>query len=115
MQLKTLPSEVDFDRCELVTTLQSAKEFIESLLEQLLLILCHSITATLQSVFLKEVKCNPGEVNLWFCVTAQNSFVLQDEAQGFRWNSAQVTMHPFVTYFRKVGSLNTGHENLVMI
>jgi hypothetical protein len=50
------------------------------------------------------------------CDFAENySFVLQDEAQGFRWNNAQTTIHPFVIYFKKSDALNTEHENLVMV
>jgi hypothetical protein len=34
------------------------------------------------------------------CDLAENySFALQDEAQGFHWNKAQATIHPFVIYF----------------
>jgi hypothetical protein len=50
------------------------------------------------------------------CNFAENySFVLQDEVQGFHWNNAQATIHPFVIYFRKSDTLNTEHENLVTI
>jgi hypothetical protein len=50
------------------------------------------------------------------CDFAENySFVLQDEAQGFHWNSSQATIHPYVIYFKKSDALNTEHENLVMI
>jgi hypothetical protein len=43
-------------------------------------------------VFLKELIFNiqPGD----FLISC--SFVLHDEAQGFRWNNAQATIHPFV-------------------
>jgi hypothetical protein len=68
-------------------------------------------------VFLKELKCNlqSGEFVV-LCDFAENFyFVLQDEAQGFHWNKAQATIHPFVFYFKKSDALNTEHENLVMI
>jgi hypothetical protein len=68
-------------------------------------------------MFLKELKCNlqSGEF-LVLCDFAENySFVLQDEAQGFSWNNAQATIHPFVIYFKKSDALNTEHENVVMI
>jgi hypothetical protein len=42
------------ERCELVTTVKSTEEFIESLLEKLLLLLHHSFIATQQATFLKE-------------------------------------------------------------
>jgi hypothetical protein len=55
-------------------------------------------------------------VNLWFCNFAENYFfVFQDEAQGFHWNSAETTIHPFVIHFKKSCALNTEHENLVMM
>jgi hypothetical protein len=49
-------------------------------------------------VFLKELKFNiqPGEFLILCDFTESCSFVLQDEAQGFRWNNAQATIHPFV-------------------
>jgi hypothetical protein len=47
--------------------------------------------------------------------TENYSFVLQDEAQGFHWNNAKATIHPFVIYFKKSYALNTKHENLAMI
>jgi hypothetical protein len=46
---------ISTDRCELVTTVKSTVEFIELLLEKLLLLL-HSFIATQQAMFLKELK-----------------------------------------------------------
>jgi hypothetical protein len=68
-------------------------------------------------MFLKELKCNlqSGEFVV-LCDFAENySFFLQDKAQGFHWNNAQATIHPFVIYFKKSDALNTEHRNLVMI
>jgi hypothetical protein len=105
------------DRCELVTTVKSTEEFIESLLEKLLLLLRHSFIATQQAMFLTELKCNlhSSEFVVLCDFTENYSFVLQNEAQGFHWNNAQATIHPFVIYFKKSDALNTEHENLVMI
>jgi hypothetical protein len=100
---------------------KSTEEFIESLLEKFLLLLHHSyiysFIATQQAVFLRELKCNlQSSEFVVLCDFAENySFILQDEAQGFHWNSAQATIHPFVIYFKKSSALNTEHENLVMI
>jgi hypothetical protein len=60
---------------------KSNEEFIESLLEKLLLLLCCLFTATQQAMFLKELECNlqSGEFVV-LCNFAENSFVLQDEA-----------------------------------
>jgi hypothetical protein len=54
----TFKKWISTDRCELVTILKSTEEFIESLLEKLLLLLRHSFTATQQAMFLKQLKCN---------------------------------------------------------
>jgi hypothetical protein len=48
------------------------------------------------------------------CKFAENSFVLEDEVQGFHWNNAQATIHPFVIYFTKSDALNTEPENLAI-
>jgi hypothetical protein len=71
-------------RCELVTTVKSTEEFIESLLEKLLLLLCHSLTATQQAMFLKELKCTPqSDEFVVLCNFIENYyFVMRDEAQG---------------------------------
>jgi hypothetical protein len=105
------------DRCELVTVVKSTEEFIESLLEKLLLLLCHSFIAPQQAMFLKELKCNlqSGEFVFLWDFAENYSFVLQDEAQGFHWNSAQATIYPFGIYFKTSDALNTEHENLVML
>jgi hypothetical protein len=68
-------------------------------------------------MFLKELKCNLQSIEfVVLCDFAENYyFVLQDEAQGFHWNNAQTTIHPFVIYFKKSDVLNTEHENLVII
>jgi hypothetical protein len=64
-------------------------------------------------MFLKELKCNlqSGEFVVLYDFAENYSFVLQ----GFHWNNAQATIHPFVIYFKKSDALNTEHENLVMI
>jgi hypothetical protein len=68
-------------------------------------------------MFLKELKCNlqSGEFVVLRDCAENYSFVLQNEAQGFHWNNAQATIHPFVLYFKKSDAINIEHENLVMI
>lgn len=51
---------------------------------------------------------------IFICDFAENySFVLQDAAQGFHWNNAQATLHPFVMYYMEDGKLQ--HLILVII
>jgi hypothetical protein len=113
----TFKQWISTGRCEFVTIVKSTEELIESLLEKLLFLLRHSFIATQQAMSLKELKCNlqSGEFVV-LCDFAENSsFVLQDGAQGFHWNNAPTTIHPYVIYFKKSDALNTEHENLVMI
>jgi hypothetical protein len=90
-------------RCELITIVKSTEEYIESLLEILLLLLCHSFIAAQQTMFLKELKCDlqSGEFVVLCAFVENYSFVLQDGAQRFHWNNAQATIHPYVIYFKK--------------
>jgi hypothetical protein len=67
-------------------------------------------------MFLKVLKCDlqSGEFVV-LCDFAENySFILQDGVQGFHWNNAEATIHPFVIYFKKLDALNMEHEILVM-
>jgi hypothetical protein len=43
------------ERYELVTIVKLTEEFVQSLLEKLLLLLCHEFIAALQAVFLREM------------------------------------------------------------
>jgi hypothetical protein len=49
-------------------------------------------------MFLRELKCNlqSGEFVVLCDFAVNYSFVLQDEAQGFHWNNAQATIHPYI-------------------
>ena len=44
----------------------------------------------------------PGEL-LVVADFSENSFILQDAAQGFHWNNVQATIHPFVIYYKHSG------------
>jgi hypothetical protein len=55
-------------------------------------------------MFLKELKCNlqSGEFVVLCDFTENDSFLLQDEAQGFHWDNAQATIHPFCNLFQEI-------------
>jgi hypothetical protein len=82
---------ISTNRCELVTIVKSTEEFIETLLEKLLLLL-HSFK---QAIYFKELKCDlqSGESVVLCDFTENYTFVLRDKAQGFLWNKAQATIH----------------------
>lgn len=112
---------VHTDRSNLETVTQSSDEFLESFSNKLPDLLRHSFTATQQSAFYSELKeaLNDGEF-LVICDFSENfAFVLQDAAQGFHWNNAQATIHPFVAYYKVVDKTkNTSevrHKSYVVI
>ena len=43
------------------------------------------------------------------------SFVVQDDVQGFHWNNSQVTLHPFVIYFKNLATDALNNMSLVCI
>ena len=75
----------------------------------------HSFIATQQSGFFSECKSNlkPGEIVVSADFSENYAFVLQDAAQGFHWNNAQATIHPFVVYYKESGEEH--HLSFVVI
>ena len=75
----------------------------------------HDFIAKQQSLYLTQRKESLLD-NEYIVMTdfAENySFVLQDAVQGFHWNNAQATVHPFVCYYRRLGVIN--HISFVII
>ena len=103
------------DRSTLVTVSQPVDEFVESFCSKLEALLTHSFIAKQQSQFYRDMKTSPPPGV--FVVSADFSenyaFVLQDAAQGYHWNNAQATVHPFVIYYKD--SSSTNHLNFVVV
>ncbi|GBO15377.1 hypothetical protein AVEN_262218-1 [Araneus ventricosus] len=104
------------NRLTLETLVKSSEDFTAFLIEKLQLLLQHSFIATERATFLKELKVNLkiNEVIALGDLAENYSFILQDAAQGFHWNNAQATIHPFVAYFLDDKN-NLAHENLAII
>ena len=52
-------------------------------------------------IYTKEKKTFLGDF-------AENfKFVVQDEVQGFHWNTQQITLHPVVIYYKENGELRS--------
>lgn len=95
------------DRSNLIDVVQNTEDFIETLLDKLVVLKKHHYTAKAQALFLKEQKENLKDTE---CIVladfAENySFVVQDESQGFHWTKSQATLHPFVVYFKENGKV----------
>jgi len=99
---------VSTDRSTLETLSKPAEEFVELFCDLLTTLLTHSFIAKQQSAFQAEVKSKlkDGEFQVIADFAENYSFVLQDEVQGFHWNNAQATIHPFVIYYRDSGELH---------
>ena len=91
------------DRSTLETLMKSSDEFVEVFCEKMLALQSHSFIATQQSRFFSEYKSSlkPGEVVVSADFSENYAFIIQDSAQGFHWNNAQATIHPFVAYCKE--------------
>lgn len=107
---------VSTDRCDLVTYAKSVQEFLQMFMNNLKKLIKHDFITKQQYSFAKkqQEKLGPGEFFV-SCDFAENySFVIQNEAQGYHWNNAQATIHPFVIYYR--GENNSlEHINFIVI
>lgn len=104
-------------RTVLETLTKPCEEFIATFIDSLPKLLRHSFIAKKQSSFLSHLKENLKENEyLVLCDFAENySFVLQDAAQGFHWNNAQATIHPFSVYCIDTETKMLRHTSFVVI
>lgn len=89
------------NKCVLETIIKPTEEFLDYLFQSLPKLLRHSFIASQQSAYLRHLKENlPQNECIILADFAENyAFVLQDSVQGFHWNNAQATIHPFVIYY----------------
>ena len=92
---------VSVDRTTLATFTKLADEFGEYFCQKLQPLLPHSFVATQQACYFNECKSELKSCELFIQAdfSENYAFVLQDAAQGFHWNNAQATLHPFVIYY----------------
>ena len=83
----------------------SGDESVELFGEKLEGLCPHSFIATQQSRFFSECKLSlkRGEIVVSADFAENYAFVVQDAAQWFHWNNNQVTIHPFVVYYKESG------------
>ena len=96
---------ITVDRSTLDTVTKTTDEFIEVFCDKLEALIPHSFIAQHQASFYSHCKStlNPGELLVAADFSENYAFVLQDAAQGFHWNNAQATIHPFVIYYQYSG------------
>ncbi|KAK3928964.1 Protein translocase subunit, partial [Frankliniella fusca] len=93
------------DRCAFETILQTKEVFIDSFLEDIPVVLLHHFIAKSQSQFYRDLKLNlkDGECIVVGDFAENYTPVYQDAIQKIHWSNIQVTLHPFVSYFRENG------------
>lgn len=97
------------DRSSLETLVKPVDEFVDFLVAKLVQLTKHHFIAKSQSLCLKQIKTNlDDQCCLILADFAENyTCILQDAAQGFHWNNIQVTLHPFVIYYKCEGELKS--------
>ena len=102
------------DRSNLETHIDTTEEFVDSFCEKLHILKRHGFIAKQQSLYLTQRKESLLDNEyIVMAIPLYYSFVLQDAVQGFHWNNAQATVHPFVCYYRRLGVIN--HTSFVII
>ncbi|GBM52467.1 hypothetical protein AVEN_36318-1 [Araneus ventricosus] len=106
---------VSVDRCNLEILKKSADEYVDIFCRDLKVLLRRDFIAKQQSAFIPKTKESLSESEVAIvCDFSENySFVLQDEAQSYHWNSSQATVHPFVVYFTEENTLQ--HYRFIII
>ncbi|GBM94862.1 hypothetical protein AVEN_141441-1, partial [Araneus ventricosus] len=98
---------VSTDRTEMIRCSTSVGEFIEKLVEKLNKLIPHSYIAKSQSSFFKNLKgtasSNTAVVSMDF--SENYAFTIQDEAQGYHWNSNSCTIHPVVIHCKDTSNV----------
>ena len=107
---------VSTDRSEIRTITEPVDIFIDKFCERLLRLRKHSFMAKKQNNTYKNIKENlkEGEILVKGDFSENYKIIVQDESQSFHWNNTQVTLHPFVCYFRDTDN-NIKHVSYVPI
>ena len=107
---------VSVDRCMLQDIVEPVDEFLVTFSSAIVKLLRHHYISQKQGEAFKRCKETLDERHgVLVGDFAENfSFLVQDAAQGFHWDSSQCTLHPFVFYFRGLdGSLR--HKSFCFI
>ena len=91
------------DRSELVTMVLSLHDFMDRLCDRVETLVRHDFVAKSQAQYLDTLTNNiaDGEIVVIGDFSENYSFIIQGAAQGYHWNCAQATIHPWVFYHMK--------------
>ena len=99
----TFKQWVSTDRTELLTLCKSVEEFTSTLVEKLVILRNHMFIDNQQQSFFRTYKedLQEGEVLAVGDFSENYSFVYQDAIQGVHWSNDQVTLHPWICYYKE--------------
>lgn len=104
-------------RSSLGTTLTTVEDLMPELAVQLTKLLEHDFIARKQSEYIKDLEQRllPGCVLVKGDFSQNYSVCIQDAVQSHYWSTDQITVHPWVYYYRDEPSSELKHCSLVMI
>ena len=104
------------DRCNLITIVETAEEFIKNLPARIPALIQHSFMASRQSKFLEEKKNSlGGGKTVVICYFPDNySLVVQDATQRYHSTNTQATIHPFAIYLKDSSATSTNFSSLAV-
>lgn len=96
---------VTTDRCTLKTIKESREEFIEHLTDDLYNLMSHHFISKAQSNYLNCLKSDlkPSQAVVQLDFSENFTCIQQESAQAAYYAKQQVTVHPYVVYFKRMG------------
>lgn len=108
-EYELMPDEITYkkwivaDRADMINVVETKDDFFENLANKIESLKTHHFVAKTQGAFFKTQKesLKENECLVIGDFSENFSFLIQDEIQSFHWVNKQVTVHPFVMYFKE--------------
>jgi hypothetical protein len=90
------------DRATMINCNEPIDEFIQNLAKQIFSLTTHHYITKSQSQYLKQLKqtLETDEAIVIGDFSENYTFIAQDASQSFHWTNSQVTLHPFIAYYK---------------
>jgi hypothetical protein len=106
---------ISTDRNSLIDQQQDRDDFIDSFVQDILNLTLHHYLAKAQSSFLQVLKERilTSEAIILMDFSENYSVVIQDAIQSSYWSKTQVTLHPFVIYYKTETGLESKSVSII--